>query len=50
MGTRGSIFFRDATLSLDGTQTVMEHYDLTDAYQQSYTNAISHFVECLRTG
>jgi D-apiose dehydrogenase len=50
MGTRGSIFFRDATLSLDGPRTVAETYDLTDAYQQSYTNAISHFVECLRTG
>ena len=27
-----------------------EAFRIADAYQQSYTNAISHFVECLRTG
>lgn len=50
IGTAGSVFLRDQTLSLVGSRNESVSYDLAEAYQQSYTNAICHFADCLRSG
>ena len=47
IGTAGSVFLHGQTLSLAGTKTESLSYDLADAYEQSYDNAIWSFVDCL---
>lgn len=50
IGDRASILFENDTLSIAGETNETVCFDLDEAYQSSYDHAISHFVECLRTG
>jgi len=50
IGERSSIFFDNDTLTLTGEMNETIRFNLDEAYQSSYDNAISHFVEALRTG
>jgi predicted dehydrogenase len=50
IGERSSIFFDNDTLTLTGEMNETIRFNLDEAYQSSYDNAISHFAEALRTG
>jgi len=50
IGERSSIFFDNDTLTLAGETNETLRFNLEEAYRNSYDNAISHFVEALRTG
>ncbi len=50
IGERSSILLENDTLTLSGESNETVHINLEEAYQASYDNAISHFVEGLRTG
>jgi len=50
IGERSSILFDGETLSLIGEKSESIHFNFEEAYQNSYNNAIAHFVEALRTG
>jgi predicted dehydrogenase len=50
IGERSSIFFDNDTLTLTGEMNETIRFNLDEAYQNSYDNAISHFAEALRTG
>ncbi|MCG6931020.1 MAG: Gfo/Idh/MocA family oxidoreductase [Desulfofustis sp.] len=47
IGDRGSVIFRNQKLSLLGSDPEEINYDRETAYQQSYDNAIAHFVACM---
>jgi predicted dehydrogenase len=50
IGERSSILFDGDTLSLIGEKSESIHFNFEEAYQNSYNNAIAHFVEALRSG
>jgi predicted dehydrogenase len=50
IGEHASITFEGNVLSLIGESEEILYFDLEDAYQKSYDNAISHFVEALGSG
>ncbi len=50
IGERASIIFEGDQLHLTGKGEETLRFDLTNAYQKSYDNAIAHFVEALRSG
>jgi predicted dehydrogenase len=50
VGDKGSILFDNAVLRLIGRCEASVPYDFDAMYQQSYDNAIAHFVECLESG
>jgi predicted dehydrogenase len=50
IGERSTILFDGDVLSLIGEKSESIHFNLEEAYQSSYNNAIAHFVEALRTG
>lgn len=50
IGERSSILFDGETLNLVGEKKETIHFNFEEAYQASYNNAISHFVEALRSG
>ena len=50
IGEKASIIFEGDQLHLIGKGEETMRFDLTDAYQKSYDNAIAHFVEALRIG
>jgi predicted dehydrogenase len=50
IGERASIIFDDNLLKLIGDEQKSMSLDLEVAYQQSYDNAIAHFVACLQSG
>jgi predicted dehydrogenase len=48
IGDKGSILFEDNILCLRGTTEETIAFDFAQAYQQSYDNAIAHFVQALQ--
>ena len=50
IGDRGSMIFDKDTLTLVGETNETVRFNLEEAYQSSYDNAIAHFVEAMRTG
>jgi predicted dehydrogenase len=49
-GERGSILFEDGILRRVGSTDATLRYDFDAMYQQSYDNAIAHFIGCLEEG
>ena len=50
LGQKASIILENDRLRLIGQKQETLDIDLADAYQKSYDGAISHFIECLRSG
>jgi predicted dehydrogenase len=50
VGERSSILFDNETLTITGETNETVDFNLDEAYQSSYNNAIAHFAEALRTG
>jgi predicted dehydrogenase len=50
VGETGSILFEDGVLRRTGRTQETLRYDFDAMYQQSYDNAIAHFVECRDSG
>jgi predicted dehydrogenase len=50
VGEKGSILFEGGVLRLIGRTEETLRYDFDAMYQQSYDNAIAHFVECRESG
>jgi len=50
IGERGSIIFGNDTLTVLGETNETVRFNLEEAYQSSYDNAIAHFVEAMQTG
>jgi len=50
IGERASILFESDTLIMTDETNETLRFDLGEAYQSSYDNAVSHFVEAIRTG
>jgi len=50
VGETGSILFEDGVLRRIGRTQETLRYDFDAMYQQSYDNAIAHFVECRHSG
>jgi predicted dehydrogenase len=50
VGENGAIVFDGGMLRLTGRTEERLDYEFDDMYQQSYDNAIAHFIECMETG
>jgi predicted dehydrogenase len=50
VGENGTIVFESGALRLLGPNPQILHFEFDRMYQQSYDNAIAHFVACLETG
>jgi len=50
LGDAGAITLRDGVLALVGAQPETITYDLAEAYQTAYDDAIGHFLDGLETG
>jgi D-apiose dehydrogenase len=50
VGENGTIVFESEVLRLLGRTPETVHFDFDRMYQQSYDNAIAHFVGCLESG
>jgi D-apiose dehydrogenase len=50
IGDKASILFENKILRLRGETEETLEFDFAQAYQQSYDNAIAHFVQALQTG
>lgn len=49
-GSRATIELNGNRLNVCGRQPIEEEFDCAGHYQQSYTAAIEHFLDCLETG
>lgn len=50
VGCDGAITYENGVLRLTGKVEEIRHYDFDALYQQSYDNAIAHFVQCRENG
>ena len=50
VGEEGVILYEDGVLRLIGKVEETRHYDFDAMYQQSYDNAIAHFIQCRENG
>ena len=50
IGEKASIIFDNNTLRLIGNERLTISFDLQEAYQKSYDNAIAHFIGALESG
>lgn len=50
VGHKGTAILEGSRLQLLGSDPRQESYDFDEGYQASFDGAISHFVECLRSG
>lgn len=50
IGENGAVFFEDGVLRLTGNHEETHRYDFDAMYQQSYDNAIFHFIQCRENG